>query len=452
MTSTPAIIDKPAIGHMKREPSLAPRHKCSRRKPPVIKITSTPAAEEATTRTKKRKTSPAPRRQRKERLPAPLRSHRQHPAGHEPEHLLQRYSSPFLKREPSPAPRRPRVRSPAPLHRQYNSSPPPEREPSERSILSNDTTATTEYLQRHRIKSELGSDDFVKAELGSAELGSDELGSDKLGSEDFHVIKSELRSDEPVSNDIKSEIESDELGTDDINDFIAADPSSEIAQHAVKHSTAPPAHPAVKRSIARPAHSTHSTTNQVTRPINRTKSDTKKAAIVFKRKGRFGPKFKAMTSISKLCIAHILTSRLANYQTQNLAWQYLYFLQQYYPGADMILPWADGDFETLDDDQDLADQIEQAFLACGCFPAFSGSTSMAAGRAHTQDSGNTGRIAYLKKRAHSNGLFELGALCECGNIHEDTVPWHAILMCGARQLPDLKAPLNGNYSHLYGRP
>jgi hypothetical protein len=228
ITSTPAVIDRPAKRRMKREPSLASRHKRSRREPPVINFTSTPAAEAATTRTKKRTTSPAPRRQRRERLSAPRRPHRQQPAEHEPEHLLQRYSLPFLKREPSPAPRRQRVRSPAPLHRQYNSSPPLEREPSEHSILSDDTTATTEYLQRHRIKSELGSEDF---------------------------IKSELRSDEPASNDVKSEIESDELGTDDINDFIAADSSSEIPQHAVKHST------------ARSARSTHSTTNQGTRPI-----------------------------------------------------------------------------------------------------------------------------------------------------------------------------------------
>jgi hypothetical protein len=118
----------------------------------------------------------------------------------------------------------------------------------------------------------------------------------------------------------------------------------------------------------------------------------------------------------------------------------------------MILPWADGDFETLDDDQDLADRIEQAFLACGCFPAFSESTSMAAGRAHIQDSGNTGRIAYLKKRAYSNALFGLGTLRKCGNVHEDVVLWHAILIRGIGQLPDLTAPLNNDYSRLYGHP
>jgi hypothetical protein len=176
ITSTPAIIDKSAKRRMKREPSLASRHKRSRREPPVINFTSTPAAEAATTRTKKRTTSPAPRRQRRERLSAPRRPHRQQPAEHEPEHLLQRDSSPFLKREPSPAPHHQRVRSPAPLHRQYNSSPPPEREPSERSILSDDTTATTEYLQRHRIKSELGSNE----RLGLRTLSSLSLGRTSL--------------------------------------------------------------------------------------------------------------------------------------------------------------------------------------------------------------------------------------------------------------------------------
>jgi hypothetical protein len=81
----------------------------------------------------------------------------------------------------------------------------------------------------------------------------------------------------------------------------------------------------------------------------------------------------------------MMNNGLANQQTQNLAWQYLYFLCKYYDpsAAETILPWAHDDFPGLDDD-DVKAQIEHLFLDCGCFPAFSETPTMAAGCAHSK--------------------------------------------------------------------
>jgi hypothetical protein len=54
----------------------------------------------------------------------------------------------------------------------------------------------------------------------------------------------------------------------------------------------------------------------------------KKRVIVHKYHGRFGPKFTAMTSTSKKCQVFMLDNPLANYQTQNMVWQYLHFLRK----------------------------------------------------------------------------------------------------------------------------
>jgi hypothetical protein len=54
----------------------------------------------------------------------------------------------------------------------------------------------------------------------------------------------------------------------------------------------------------------------------------RKRVILHKYHGRFGPKFTAMTSTSKKCQVFMLDNPLANYQTQNMVWQYLHFLRK----------------------------------------------------------------------------------------------------------------------------
>jgi hypothetical protein len=128
--------------------------------------------------------------------------------------------------------------------------------------------------------------------------------------------------------------------------------------------------------------------------------------VVFKARGRFGKLFKAKSNVGKACVAAMLNNGLANYQTQNIAWQYLYFIRKYYEravgaDADFMLPWAADDFETL----------------------------------HNDHGGAAGEVT----------------LCgTCSNIRDDTVQWHVLLMRGTGLLPDLNVAVLDHYSHACG--
>jgi hypothetical protein len=68
----------------------------------------------------------------------------------------------------------------------------------------------------------------------------------------------------------------------------------------------------------------------------------------------------------------------------NMAWQYLHLLRKYFDSdAETIHPRADGDFHSLNGGANKQAVLRDLFMDCGCFPAFTETANVAAGRMHT---------------------------------------------------------------------
>lgn len=108
--------------------------------------------------------------------------------------------------------------------------------------------------------------------------------------------------------------------------------------------------------------------------------------------GPHGSKFRVRECVSKDCASFLLVDPVANYQTQNATWQYLFFLRKHFmPNAPVLRPWVDEDFATLKAG-DRNDELRTAF-EIGCFPAFTETQAIGRAKRPTKNQGRGGNPA-----------------------------------------------------------